>query len=167
MNGDLHYREAVEGDANDLVEFLKVNTVNTFINHFKMDELLKFIDAFTPELGRYWIATGFVYLALCGDKIVGLVAACKCTLEYSETSKLDGEIKKLYIAREFHGKGVAGTLFKKGMDWLNISFPSRPVSIEVYNKNHRAIAFYKKQGFEIVCKVPCAIENEICVIMRK
>ncbi|KAJ3311711.1 hypothetical protein HDV04_003856 [Boothiomyces sp. JEL0838] len=152
------YRQAIEQDAQEVVDFLKQTTLDTFNQDFTIEELNGFVSAFTPTLGLSWIKDGFVYLAST-DKIVGIVVASK----FNDTS---GEIKKLYITKDFHGKGVAKHLLDKAIEWINAKFPS-PIYIEVYSGNDRAVAFYKKHGFEIVDKAPSQIESSINFIMKK
>ena len=57
------------------------------------------------------------------------------------------EIQRFYIVKDLHGKGAAQTLMNAALDTvrrLNI----KHVWLGVWEKNPRAIAFYKKFGFE-------------------
>jgi ribosomal protein S18 acetylase RimI-like enzyme len=57
-----------------------------------------------------------------------------------------GEIQRLYVARDFHGKGVAHDLMIACMDEMAIH-RSDVVWLGVWERNPRAIAFYRKFGF--------------------
>lgn len=65
-----------------------------------------------------------------------------CSIKKTPVPELD----KLYILRRFYGQGIGGGLLtaveqkvvKKGYQGLNL---------EVYHKNERAIAFYRREGF--------------------
>lgn len=50
----------------------------------------------------------------------------------------------LYVAREFHGTGVAQDLIAKVIAW---SDPTEPMYVGVASYNQRAQAFYAKNGF--------------------
>ena len=53
-------------------------------------------------------------------------------------------LASLYVAKEYHGKGVANELMKQILDW---SDPEKPLYLGVVSYNERAKAFYRKWGF--------------------
>jgi ribosomal protein S18 acetylase RimI-like enzyme len=57
-----------------------------------------------------------------------------------------GEIQRLYVIRDCHGKGVAGDLMNACMDEMT-SCRSDVVWLGVWERNPRAFAFYRKFGF--------------------
>jgi ribosomal protein S18 acetylase RimI-like enzyme len=59
------------------------------------------------------------------------------------------EIERFYVVQQFHGKGVAQTLMQACLDRARQSGHGT-VYLGVWEDNHRAIAFYRKLGFEIV-----------------
>jgi ribosomal protein S18 acetylase RimI-like enzyme len=59
------------------------------------------------------------------------------------------EIERFYVDQQFHGKGVAQTLMQACFDRARQSGHGT-VYLGVWEDNHRAIAFYRKLGFEIV-----------------
>ena len=60
-----------------------------------------------------------------------------------------GEIQRLYVVSEFHGKGFAHDLMNGCMDEMT-SHRSDVVWLGVWERNPRAIAFYRKFGFREV-----------------
>jgi len=60
-----------------------------------------------------------------------------------------GELQRLYVISEFHGKGVAHGLMNACMDEMT-SHRSDVVWLGVWERNPKAIAFYKKFGFHEV-----------------
>lgn len=68
------------------------------------------------------------------------------------------ELGKLYVLERFHGKSVGlgllnlaqKSILKKGLGELNL---------EVYKENKRAIAFYKKSGFQVLGEVDFPMET--------
>jgi ribosomal protein S18 acetylase RimI-like enzyme len=59
------------------------------------------------------------------------------------------EIERFYVDRQFHGKGVAQTLMQACLDRARQSGHGT-VYLGVWDNNHRAIAFYRKYGFDVV-----------------
>jgi diamine N-acetyltransferase len=57
-----------------------------------------------------------------------------------------GEIQRLYVVSDCHGKGVARNLMSACIDEM-ISHRSDVVWLGVWERNPRAIAFYRKFGF--------------------
>jgi diamine N-acetyltransferase len=57
-----------------------------------------------------------------------------------------GEIQRLYVVGDFHGKGVAQDLMQACRDEMAMR-RSDVVWLGVWERNLRAIAFYKKLGF--------------------
>lgn len=58
------------------------------------------------------------------------------------------EIERFYVDRQFHGSGVAQTLMQACLDYA-AQAGHRTVCLGVWEHNPRAIAFYRKHGFEI------------------
>lgn len=57
-----------------------------------------------------------------------------------------GEIQRLYVARDWHGKGVAHELMAACVNEMS-AHGSDVVWLGVWERNPRAIAFYRKFGF--------------------
>lgn len=62
-----------------------------------------------------------------------------------------GELRKLYVHPSAHGTGIASALVHCALSILNAEGP-RPIWLSVFSGNPRAVAFYKKWGFEIVAE---------------
>lgn len=60
--------------------------------------------------------------------------------------RLPGEIQRLYVVSDWHGKGIAQDLMSACLEKLRIR-SSDTVWLGVWERNPRAIAFYKKFGF--------------------
>lgn len=54
----------------------------------------------------------------------------------------DNEIKKLYVDTFFESKGIGGKLIEFAIENLNVQY------LWALEKNNRALAFYKKYGFD-------------------
>jgi ribosomal protein S18 acetylase RimI-like enzyme len=56
------------------------------------------------------------------------------------------EIERIYVAKEFQGKGLGSVLMNKAINIANMRKKSY-VWLGVWEKNDKAILFYKKNGF--------------------
>lgn len=61
------------------------------------------------------------------------------------------EIERIYVAREFQGKGLGNVLVNKAIDVSKIR-GKLFVWLGVWEKNDKAILFYKKNGFYVIGK---------------
>jgi len=59
------------------------------------------------------------------------------------------EIERFYVDLQFHGRGIAHTLMQACFDCARQS-GHNTLYLGVWENNHRAIAFYRKWGFEVV-----------------
>ncbi|HWJ26123.1 MAG TPA: GNAT family N-acetyltransferase [Flavisolibacter sp.] len=86
------------------------------------------------------------YFAQIGDQIVGYL---KINFGQSQTELQDDkalEIERIYVLKEFHGKGVGQILYEKALQIAKLKNATY-VWLGVWDQNPRAIAFYKKNGF--------------------
>ncbi|MBI2756888.1 MAG: GNAT family N-acetyltransferase [Chloroflexi bacterium] len=86
------------------------------------------------------------WLSVDGDRLVGFAqlrwgAAPRCVPASSP-----GEIQRLYVVADWHGRGVAHELMNTCIDDLKRR-GSDVVWLGVWERNPRAIAFYRKFGF--------------------
>lgn len=86
------------------------------------------------------------YFATLDNKIIGYLKINfgQAQTELKEKSSL--EIERIYVLQEFHGKKVGQALLKKAIDIADSS-ATEYVWLGVWEKNLRAIHFYKKNGF--------------------
>jgi ribosomal protein S18 acetylase RimI-like enzyme len=56
------------------------------------------------------------------------------------------ELKRLYVSRAWHGRGVAGALMDSALDAARAR-GARTLWLGVWERNPRAVAFYRKYGF--------------------
>ncbi|KUO61412.1 MAG: GNAT family acetyltransferase [Gracilibacter sp. BRH_c7a] len=78
------------------------------------------------------------------------------------------EIERIYLTKEFQGKGLGRILINKAID-IAKARNKIYVWLGVWEKNEKAIRFYKKNGFYIIGKHPFIVGNEeqTDFIMRK
>lgn len=91
----------------------------------------------------------FYRIAMDGDTVIGFIHGVR---EDDRTY-----LGALYVARNYHGKGIAQRL----MDEVNMWFGDDNVDLDVVTYNKRAQAFYRKYGFEITDKKNKPYEGRI------
>lgn len=96
------------------------------------------------EASRLWIAE-----AEPGGAPVGYAVLRPPELSTVELAPGDLEIKRIYVLSRFQGLGIGATLMDHAYHEARRAGAPR-VLLGVYAGNERAIAFYRKQGFEDV-----------------
>lgn len=86
------------------------------------------------------------YFATLDNKVIGYL---KLNFGQSQTELKDDqglEIERIYVLKEFHGKKVGQLLYEKAMQ-IARQTNANYVWLGVWEKNTRAISFYKKNDF--------------------
>jgi ribosomal protein S18 acetylase RimI-like enzyme len=90
-----------------------------------------------------------VFIAETGGQMAGYAKLREHSTEKCVSDRDPIELQRLYVAKEFHGRGIAASL-------LNECFEEarrrnfRTIWLGVWEHNHRAQRFYQKHGFEKV-----------------
>ena len=79
-------------------------------------------------------------------KLIGYAQLCWSDAPDCVAGKSPGEIHRLYVDEEWHGKGVEQELMQASLDEMKIR-GSDVVWLGVWESNPRAISFYSKFGF--------------------
>lgn len=83
-----------------------------------------------------------------GEAPVGFAMLSACDLPV-ETGSDDLELRRIYALHRFHGEGVGRRLLAVVIERARARGAKR-LLLGAYGENHRAIAFYRKHGFEQV-----------------
>ena len=90
-----------------------------------------------------------VWLLEHDGEAIGHAAAGPCGLPHPEVAPGDGELKRLYVLKDWQNGGWGGRLFDTALDWLQRDGP-RTLWIGVWSQNPGAQRFYARHGFEHV-----------------
>lgn len=126
----------------------------TFADGNKGEDLKKYIDeAFSAEKlsAELSDARSHFYFAEESGRALGYL---KVNTSGSQTELQDEqavEIERIYVLKEVYGKKVGQALFEQAMD-LAQERGADYVWLGVWERNERAIAFYRKNGFEAFSK---------------
>jgi ribosomal protein S18 acetylase RimI-like enzyme len=153
---DLTLRPATRGDAAALAAFAEHVFRETFGPHNRPEDIDAYCStAFSlAELERE-LAAPYLYtaVAVTGGEIAGYAQLRDGAPPDCVTGRDPIELKRLYVDRRWQGAGVAQMLMAHAMD-LAQQRGARTMYLAVWEHNHRAIAFYAKQGFEHVGVAP-------------
>ena len=89
------------------------------------------------------------WLVEAGGQAVGYALAGPCGLPHDEVTPACGELKRLYLLKDWQNGGTGRRLFTEVMAWLERDGP-RDLWIGVWSENFGAQRFYARQGFSKV-----------------
>jgi diamine N-acetyltransferase len=137
---------------NDIVHLQKIGK-QTFFETFSSgnteENMTKYleegfsIEKLTAELKN---ENSELYFAMLENKVIGYL---KLNSGRSQTELKDVkalEIERIYVLKEFHGKNVGQVLYEKAIS-IAKQKNADYIWLGVWEKNPRAINFYKKNGF--------------------
>lgn len=144
--------EIVKANQNDLVNLQKISkitfsetfsTLNTPENMKKYLEENLSLEKLHAELID---PNASFYFAVNKNEIIGYlkINVGKAQTELQDENSL--EIERIYVLNEFQGKNVGQILFEKAIQEAK-KINAKYVWLGVWEKNIKAIKFYKKNGF--------------------
>lgn len=147
--GTIEIKKVTLSDLKDLQLIGRQTFFETFADTNTADDMQKYLDnsfstdQLTNELNNQ---NSEFYFSLLDNKVIGYL---KINFGQSQTELKDKksiEIERIYVLKDFHGKKVGQVLYDTV---LNIAkqTESEYVWLGVWEKNPRAINFYKKNGF--------------------
>lgn len=143
-------RRATVADAQTLSALATQTFVETFGHLYPPEDLQAFLDdAYAIDKQATILAHPdyAVWLLEADGRAVGHCAAGPCGLPHADVKPGDGELKRLYVLREFHNGGHGTRLMETAMDWLLRDGP-RTLWVGVWSENFGAQRFYARYGFE-------------------
>ncbi|HEY0335613.1 MAG TPA: GNAT family N-acetyltransferase [Stenotrophomonas sp.] len=145
-------RRAGVADAERL-SVLAARTFTETFGHLYPDEDLQafLLEAYAVERARIVLAHPDYALWLVEDdgRAVGHAAAGPCGLPHAQVAQGDGELKRLYLLRDYQNGGWGSRLFDAALEWLLRHGP-RTLWVGVWSENFGAQRFYARHGFEQV-----------------
>jgi len=146
---NIKIRRVTNSDILDLQKIGRQTFFETFSAENKEENMKEYLESgFSKEKLKSEVEDEFseVYFAELGNKVLGYL---KVNFGNSQTEIKDREaleIERIYVLKEYHGKQVGQLLYNKALELAqlrNFKF----VWLGVWEKNPRAIRFYKKNGF--------------------
>jgi ribosomal protein S18 acetylase RimI-like enzyme len=145
-------RRATVDDAARLAAFGRQAFTETFGGDNTPEDLAMYLTAtYGPDLQRAELANPRVscWLAESESAIAGYALIRRGPAPGAVGDDSAVELGRLYAGREFIGRGIGSLLMRAVLDEAK-STGSRSIWLGVWEHNPRALAFYKRWGFEIV-----------------
>lgn len=95
-----------------------------------------------------------------GGELIGFAQVKAASRIECVSAKRPTELCRFYVAHRWHGLGVANELMKEVLATAN-GLASDRIWLGVWERNDRAIRFYRKFGFEIVGEHPFVLGSDI------
>ena len=123
---------------------------DTFAVHNRPEDMAAYMDeAFTPERLRAEIEDprSTILLAFVEDEPAGYAKLSTGEAPACVAGPRPVELARLYADRAWHGRGVGAALMTATLDAAR-ALGAATLWLGVWERNDRAIAFYRKCGFE-------------------
>ena len=148
MNSIIISRVGVN-DVEQLQAISRSTFVQTFDEHNDAEDMKAYLDSsfaidkLTTEITN---PNSEFYFALDHEIIIGYLKVNTGTAQTENKDANAFEIERIYVDQAYLGKKIGQLLFEKAIDLAKIKKASY-VWLGVWEENHRALAFYKKNGF--------------------
>lgn len=146
---EIEMQKVTLNDIDQLQEIGRETFYETFSTGNSKENMTKYLDEgfsirkLTTELNNNYSE---FYFAILDNNVIGYL---KLNSGPSQTELQDDkalEIERIYVLKEFHGKGVGQILYDKAIQ-IARQKNADYVWLGVWEENTRAINFYKKNGF--------------------
>jgi len=137
-------------DTAQVIEIGRITFYDTFIETNSEETILQYLERgfnFEKIKNELLDTNSIFYFAKIDDQVVGYLKVnfAEAQTELHDNSSL--EIERIYIRKEYFGKGVANILFDKALEIAkenNLQY----LWLGVWEQNFRALRFYEKLGFQ-------------------
>ena len=136
----------------DLLQLQKIGISTfseTFAEHNTKEDLEKYLkESFAADklIAELENPDAAFYFAEVDDTVIGYL---KINFGDAQTELKDNksvEIERIYVLQAYHGKKIGQLLFNKAIE-IAKEHQAHYVWLGVWEENHRALQFYKKNGF--------------------
>jgi diamine N-acetyltransferase len=142
-------RRATDADAALVADFAQRTFVETFGVDNTADNMAAHVaKSFGPaiQLSEIRDPNTVTLLAELGGDIAGFAQVARTPVPPCVTGSAPVELRRFYVDRPFHGRGIAQRLMG-AVDDAARELGGRTLWLGVWERNPRAIAFYTKCGF--------------------
>ena len=145
----LTFRKLTKEDVLTLREFSIKTYYDTFMNGNSEHVMQAYLDeAFaaeklTEELQNPDSTFRFLY---ADGTLAGYLKVNRAPSQTDLNDPASLELERIYAAKKFQGKGIGQALMNKAVEIAN-GYNKKYIWLGVWEKNERALAFYRKNGF--------------------
>lgn len=90
-----------------------------------------------------------IWIAEKGDEWIGYCKMGPLGLPVDTGGRRSLELKQMYVHRNYHGQGIGDGLMQVFFDWAQTN-GAEDLYISCWSENLRALAFYRRHGFDVV-----------------
>jgi len=146
---EIQLRSVSTNDVLALQQLARTTFAQTFTNHNQPENVEKYLDeSFTIEILSEELnnENSQFFFALVHNEPVGFLKVNVGDAQ-TELKDEDGmELQRIYVLQAYHGKAVGQALFEKAKS-LAIEGGYPYLWLGVWEENHRALKFYRRNGF--------------------
>lgn len=145
----IEIRRVTSGDITALINICRNTFAETFSEFNTKENLAKYLDyRFSVEklTGELNNDDSEFYFAVTGNQLIGYL---KINTRKAQTESHDIralEIERIYVLKEFQGKGVGRILYDKALE-IALERRAGYIWLGVWENNKKALNFYRKIGF--------------------
>jgi diamine N-acetyltransferase len=143
-------RRALIADAARLSEISRQTFYDTFTGTCTEEDMQYFLEKYfnLEQVQRELInENDFYYLAETAGRVIGYLRFMEDFESFPEMKHWKSlELKRIYVLKEFHGKGIAQQLMDFTLHYAKVN-NYEVVWLGVWEHNNRAQKFYEKYGF--------------------
>lgn len=149
MKLNLTFRQCIPDDIHTLCNFSYKTYHETFAHMNTPSNMKTYleqsfnIDKLSGELSN---SNSLFYFLYANGKLAGYLKLNETPSQTDLNDTQSLEIERIYVAKEFQGEGFGNALMNKAIDIANTR-KKLYVWLGVWEKNDRALLFYKKNGF--------------------
>ena len=167
----LTIKECTPDDIHILYQF-SYKTYNETFRHMNTPSNMKSyleqafdINKLRDELSN---SSSLFYFLYADEELAGYLKLNEYEAQTDLNDPQSTEIERIYVTKEFQGSGLGRILLNKAIDIASIRKKSY-IWLGVWEKNDKAISFYKKNGFYVIGNHPFFMgeEEQTDFIMRK
>ena len=154
---------ATTADAALLAEVAARTFYDTFADSNTPEDMEKFLSStYSEEIQRKEIEDGTMttLLAECAGTVAGFAQIKMAKAPDCVKGPSPIEIKRFYVDKPFHGRGVAQELMRTAEE-IARDAGAKTIWLGVWEHNDRAIAFYRKIGFFPVGSQPFLVGTDL------
>ena len=136
-------------DVEDLQIISKQTFFETFANENSESDMKNYLnenlslDTLKKELFN---TKSEFYVLSFNEKIIGYLKLNFGEAQTELKNNTSLEIERIYVLKEFHGQNMGQLLYNKALE-IATKLSIKEIWLGVWEKNKRAISFYKKNGF--------------------
>ncbi|MBA3724326.1 MAG: GNAT family N-acetyltransferase [Candidatus Levybacteria bacterium] len=153
-------REASQQDIPTLAILAQETYKATFGHTLTNEELTEAFKSRSEDYFYHILNTDTILVVEDKNKLLGYIQFGAVTYESVESTDNDIELNKIYIDKNYQGKGIGKVLMKSMFEHPRLDRIEN-IYLDVFDENKKAIGLYEKYGFKRIGKTPFKLDGKI------